>query len=382
MSDKPIHILILGAGFGGLAAANELRANTQPDVRITVVDKKDWFMMDLVKLWIIKGTRKFETSKRSLNSITRKGIEFVNEDVIKIEPKRRIVETSTRKIFYDYLIISLGVELAPEKIPGLSDNGMILYDINHVLKIHQKIKELKSGKLAFAIMGMPYKCPPAPFEAAFIINMMLKEAGVRNKIQIDFYSPAQLTLPIAGSEVSQQILELLKSENIIFHGLHKIIQVGPNKLKFEKDDAKFDLLIAIPPHKAPKSVYDSGLAKDDDFIHVDRECRTIFNDVYAIGDVTTMMATDLIAVPKAGIFAEEQGITVAKNIIAKIRNNQEKAIFDGMGGCFVELGTNQAGYIEVDMFSQQTPIAILKNPSKQHMQEKEKFELERLEKWL
>ncbi len=382
MSDKSTHILILGAGFGGLAAANELRANTQSDVRITVVDKKDWFMMDLVKLWIIKGTRKFETSKRPLNSITRKGIEFVNEDIIKIEPKRRVVETSNRKISYDYLIISLGVELAPEKIPGLLDNGMILYDINHVSKIHQKIKEIKSGKLAFVIMGMPYKCPPAPFEAAFIINTMLKEAGVRDKTQIDFYSPTQLTLPIAGPEVSQQILELLKLENITFHGLHKIIQVEPNKLKFEKGEAKFDLLIAIPPHKAPKPVYDSGLAKDGDFIHVDRDCKTMFDDVYAIGDVTTMMATNLIAVPKAGIFAEEQGITVAKNIIAKIRNKQEKAIFDGKGGCFVELGTNQAGYIEVDMFSQQIPITILKNPTKQHMQEKEKFETERLEKWL
>lgn len=99
MPDQSVHILILGGGFGGLAAANELRTNTQPNVKITVVDKKDWFMMDLVKLWIIKGTRKFETSKRSLDLITRKGIEFLNEDVIKIEPQKRLVVTFTRKYF-------------------------------------------------------------------------------------------------------------------------------------------------------------------------------------------------------------------------------------------------------------------------------------------
>ena len=382
MPDQSVHVLILGAGFGGLAAANELRANTQSNVKITVVDKKDWFMMDLVKLWIIKGTRKFETSKRSLDLITRKGIEFLNEEVIKIEPQKQTVVTSTRRIFYDYLIISLGVDLAPEKIPGLLDNGMILYDINDVPKIHEKIKYLKSGKLAFAIMSMPYKCPPAPFEAAFIINTMLKETSVRDSVQIDFYSPAPLTLPIAGPEVSQQLLELLKSENIAFHGLHKIIRVEPNKLKFENDEKEFDLLIAVPPHKAPQSVYDSGFAKEGEFISVNRDCKTMFDNIYAIGDVTSMMVTDSIAVPKAGIFAEEQGITVAKNIIAKIIHEKEKAIFDGKGGCFVELGTNQAGYIEVDMFSQPTPLTLLKNPTIQHMQEKERFEADRLEKWL
>ena len=382
MSDQSIHVLILGAGFGGLAAANELKASARSNVKITVIDKKDWFMMDLVKLWIIKGTRKFETSKRPLNSITRKGIEFLNEDVIKIEPQKQTVVTSTRKISYDYLIISLGVELASEKIPGLLDNGMILYDINDVPKIHEKIKHLKSGKLGFAIMGMPYKCPPAPFEAAFIINTMLKEAGVRDAVQIDFYSPAPLTLPIAGPEVSQQLLELLKSENITFHGLHKTIQVEPNKLKFENGEREFDLLIAVPPHKAPKSVYDSGLAKEGEFINVNRDCKTMFDNVYAIGDVTSMKVTDSIVVPKAGIFAEEQGITVARNIIAKIIHEKEKAVFDGKGGCFVELGTNQAGYIEVDMFSKPTPLTLLKSPTTQHMQEKEKFEVDRLEKWL
>ena len=53
----PVNVIILGGGFGGLAAANELRENLPQDVRITIIDRKDWFMMDLVKLWIINGTR-------------------------------------------------------------------------------------------------------------------------------------------------------------------------------------------------------------------------------------------------------------------------------------------------------------------------------------
>jgi sulfide:quinone oxidoreductase len=374
-------VLILGGGFGGLAAANELRANL-PDCAITVIDKKDYFMMDLVKLWIIKGTRKFETSKKSLHVLPKKGIEFVNEQVMQIDPSRKRVKTQNQEFSYDYLIISLGVEFVPEKILGLPENGYILYDLEHGPKIREKITQMKSGRLGFVITGMPYKCPPAPFEAALIIDSMLKEQGVRDKIEIDFYSPAPITLPAAGPEVSAQLLQMLQKENIRFHGNCKTVSVERGKLKFENgESASFDVLIAIPPHRAPKIVYECGLAKEDAYIPVKRNCKTGFDSVYAIGDVTTMMVTDTIAVPKAGIFAEGQGVAVAQDIISQIRREQNKSIFDGKGGCFVEMG-NTAGYVYVDMFAQPNPITRLDKPAPEHMVEKENFEQERLAKWL
>ncbi|MGQ0606423.1 MAG: NAD(P)/FAD-dependent oxidoreductase [Candidatus Nitrosotenuis sp.] len=374
-------ILILGGGFGGLAAANELRTNL-PDAKITIIDKKDYFMMDLVKLWIIKGTRKFETSKKSLHAISKKGIEFVNEQITHIDPSRKRVKTQTKELSYDYLIVALGVEFAPEKISGLPENGFILYDLEHGPKIRQRILEMKSGKLAFVITGMPYKCPPAPFEAALIIDSMLQDQKVRDKIEIDFYSPAPITLPAAGPEVSKQLLEMLEKEKISFHGNCKTTSVEKNQLKFEDgNSASFDLLIAIPPHRAPKIVYECGLAQEGGYIPVKRNCKTGFDSVYAIGDVTTMMVTDKIAVPKAGIFAEGQGIAVARDIISQIKREQNNSIFDGKGGCFVETG-NTAGYVYVDMFANPDPITRLDEPALQHMIEKEKFEKERLEKWL
>ncbi|MEM3172623.1 MAG: FAD-dependent oxidoreductase [Candidatus Nitrosotenuis sp.] len=375
-------ILILGGGFGGLAAANELRANLPDDIKITILDKKDYFMMDLVKLWIIKGTRQFETSKKPLQSVTRKGIEFVNEQVISIDPNNKKVKTANRDFHYDYLIIALGVELDPQKIPGLRENAMILYDIEDVPKIRQKILQMRSGRLAFTITGMPYKCPPAPFEAALIINTMLKDLGVRDSVRVDFYSIGAITLPAAGPEVSKQLLDILESEKIAFHGNCKTISVEPGTIKFEGGrEEKFDLLIAVPPHKAPKVIYDSGLAPQGQFISVKRDCKTPFEGVYAIGDVTNMMVTDKLAVPKAGIFAEGEGIAVAQDIIAQIKKQQTSLIFEGKGGCFVEMG-NTAGYVYVDMFAQPNPITRLDKPAEEHMQEKEAFEKERLQKWL
>ena len=375
-------ILIVGGGFGGLAAANELRTNLSSDVKITVVDKKDYFMMDLVKLWIIKGTRKFETSKRSLDTITKKGIDFVNEQVMLIDTNQKKVKTTTREFSYDYLIVAAGVELAPEKIPGLSTYGMILYDLECLTKIREKILAMKSGKLAFAITGMPYKCPPAPFEAALIVSSMLRDAGTRKNISIDFYSLGPITLPAAGPEVSKQLLDILEQENIKFHGSRKTTSVEQNTLKFEDGDtANFDLLIAVPPHKAPQIVYDAGFAQAGSFISVKRDCKTQFDNVYAAGDVTNMMVTEKIAVPKAGIFAEGQGIAVARDIISKIRKENPISIFEGKGGCFVEMGET-AGYVYVDMFADPSPITRLDKPAPEHMKEKEQFEKERLEKWL
>ena len=375
-------IVILGGGFGGLAAATELRENLTQDTRITIVDRKDWFMMDLVKLWIMTGSREFETSKRPLENVTKKGIEFVNEPVIKIDPQNKIVRTSYRSLHYDYLIIALGVELASEQIPGLLENGLILYELKDVTRIRDSVRKMKSGKIAMAIMGMPYKCPPAPYEAALLLRSILDETGASDSVQIDFYSPAPITLPAGGPQVSEEILQILKSKKIEFHGNHKTMSVEPNKLKFESGETDFDLLIAVPPHKVPAVVVDCGFAQPGKFIEVNRDCKTNFENVYAIGDVNQIMVTEKIAVPKAGIFAEGEGVTVARNIISQIKKEIGNEIFDGKGGCFLETGTKTAGYLQVDMFASPSPITQLQTPSQDYFTEKEKFEKDRLQKWL
>lgn len=376
-------MLILGGGFGGLSAANEIRNNLSPSqVKITVVDKKDWFMVGFAKLWIIKGTRTFENSIGSLNELTKKEITFLKEEVLQIDLQNKNIITTTKILPYDFLIIAMGAVLAPEKIPGLLENGMNLYDHNQLTEIHNKLKKMKSGNIAISIMGMPYKCPPAPFEASLLIDSMLRDAGVRNSIQIHFYSPAPITLPAAGPEISQQILNLINSENIIFHDSCKIKSVEKNKLIFQNGEADFDLLLAIPPHIAPKVVYDSGLANDGGFIPINRDCKTSFENVYAVGDVTTLTVVDTTSVPKAGIFAEGEAITVAQNIISKIQSKKESALFDGKGGCFIESGRDTASLIEVDMFSEPKPLTKLTESTTKHLDEKIQFEKERLSKWL
>lgn len=383
MSEKIPHILILGGGFGGLSTANEIRKSlSSSEVKITVVDKKNFFMVGFAKLWIIKGTRTFENSTGSLTGLAKKEINFLNEEILQIDLENKNVKTTTQNLSYDFLVVAMGAILAPQKIPGLTEHGFNLYDYRESEKIHDKIKELKSGIIAISIMGMPYKCPPAPFEASLIIDSMLRKAGIRDVVQIHCYSPAPITLPAAGPEVSKQILELINSEKIIFHDSCKIKSVEKNKLIFEQGEANFDLLLAVPPHIAPDVIYESRLAEKDNFIPIDRDCKTPFENVYAIGDVTTLKVTEKIAVPKAGVFAEGEGLAVAQNIISKIQSKEKSSLFDGKGGCFIESGRDTASLIEVDMFSGPTPSTNLTESTTEHLDEKLQFEKDRLSKWL
>ena len=376
-------MLILGGGFGGLAAANEIRNNlSSSQAKITVIDKKDWFMVGFAKLWIIKGTRTFENSIGSLNQLVKKEINFLKEEILQIDLQNKNIKTTTKILSYDFLIIAMGAILVPERIPGLTENGMNLYDHNQLTEIHKKIKKMRSGNIAISIMGMPYKCPPAPFEASLLIDSMLRDEGVRDSIQIHFYSPSPITLPVAGPEISQKILNLINSENIIFHDSCKIKSIEKNKLIFQNGEAYFDLLLAVPPHVAPKVIYESGLAKEGGFIPINRDCKTPFENVYAVGDVTTLTVTDTMTVPKAGIFAEGEAIAVAQNIISHIQTKNEFSLFDGKGGCFIESGRDTASIIEIDMFSETKPTTKLTESTSKHLDEKIQFEKERFSKWL
>ena len=199
------HVVILGGGFGGLSAANELRNTlSSSQVKITVIDKKDWFMVGFAKLWIINGTRTFENSIGSLNELQKKEIDFIKDEILSINLENKNVKTKSHEISFDFLIISMGAVLAPQKIPGLVENGFNLYDHEQLSEIHDKLTTMESGKIAISIMGMPYKCPPAPFEASLLIDSMLRKRGIRDSIQIDFYSPAPITLPAAGPEVRRE----------------------------------------------------------------------------------------------------------------------------------------------------------------------------------
>ena len=211
-------IVILGAGFGGLACANALQKGLARDHRLIVIDKKKSFVMGLVNLWILAGSRRLDESQTPLAGLNARGIEYLNDDTIRIDiPAKRVQAREHGWIDYDYLVVALGSELAPEKIDGFVGRGHNLYDSEQVQPLRENLLSLRGGRVVISVMGVPYKCPPAPYEAAMIISDVLKKNQTREKVQVDMYVPAPIALPVVGPQVSKQIVDMIARYNIGFH---------------------------------------------------------------------------------------------------------------------------------------------------------------------
>jgi sulfide:quinone oxidoreductase len=386
----------LGAGFGGLTAANLLQkslSSLSPSVeyQISIIDQKDYFMMGLVNLWILSGTRTFKDSKIALNRLENKGIRYLNDKVtgIDIASKTVTIKESNLKLKYDYLIIALGAEYSFEEVKGFLENGGFnLYDAEQVTKLRERILSLNKGRIAICITSIPYKCPPAPYETSLLINDILLKNGTRDSIEIDIYTPTPISLPVAGTKVSQDVINLLNRSHITFHPLHKIKAVLNMEIEFENGNrVDYDLLIGIPHHKVPEVIRNSGLiTSGQNWINVDKfSLRTDFENVFAIGDVTEIKVNENVAIPKAGVFAEAQAKVVSQQIVDDIKNDKNKfssSGFDGKGFCFMEVGNEKAGYIDTDFYHEDGPYTLLEPPSHDSYKKKLDFEKSKLNEWL
>ena len=388
-------VLILGGGFGGLASGNLIRKGLQEEeCEITLIDKNQYFMMGLVNLWILSGSRRLEHSQVALNKLEDKGIKFLNDEITSIDPSKNSVTTKTNhdKLKYDYLIVALGAELAPERISGVEHNDescFNVYDAKQVPRLREKLLSIKSGRVVVCIADIPYKCPPAPYEVSLLINDLLVKNGTKDSIDLNMYVPTPISLPVAGVKVSQDVVNLLNDNHIKFHPSHKIKKVLDKKtIEFENGSkTSYDILVLIPPHQVPQVIKNSDLLGDEGqhWIDVDRfTLRTKYKNVFAIGDVTQIRLDNSITIPKAGIFAEGEAKAVSQQIINEVRNNNSgKALkFDGRGFCFMEVGDKKAGYIDVDFYNEAGPTTRLDPPSNEFYQKKLDFERSRLNEWL
>ena len=335
MSSEGKRVLILGAGFGGLTTANLLQKNlslSSVKHQISIVDSKDYFIMGLVNLWILSGIRTLDDSKIALSRLEKRGIRYLNAEVTAIDPVSRTVTikgNSTPRIEYDYLVIASESEFALEHVKGFIENGgSNLYDAEQIPKLREKILSLKKGRIVICITSVPYKCPPAPYEASLLINDILVKNGTRDSINIEIYAPTPIALPVAGARVSHEVINLLNDNHVNFHPLHKIKSVSDTKeIEFENGHrVKYDLLIGIPPHKVPEVIRNSNLVKQgQNWINVDKfSLKTDYQNVFAIGDVNEIKVTENVAIPKAGVFAEAQAKVVNQQIIDDIENNKDK----------------------------------------------------------
>jgi sulfide:quinone oxidoreductase len=374
-------IVVLGAGFGGLEAATELWKGLGPEHTITLIDKTDKFYVGFTKLWIVAGERTETQCYTDRNAIRKKGVDFVKAEVTKIEPQSQTVETAGNKFLYDYLIVALGASPTPQLVKGF-ENAHNLYDITQGETIHRALQNMEKGIISLIIAKPPFKCPPAPYEGAFLIDALLCKLNKREKISLRVFTPEARPLSMLGKATGDKMESFLKERNIEYHPNAKLIEIRERSVLFDSGEFQSDFTLLVPPHVVPAVVKSSGLAEGD-WIEVDkRYLTTRFHRVYAIGDCTGIKLANGMLLPKAGVIAEAEAQVVAHNIVSEI-NGSPKEEFKGKGYCFIEVGYTKATTVEVNFFAEPNPAATpIAEPSEEFKRRKIEFEKERIARWL
>ncbi len=363
-------IVVLGGGVGGIVAANELRRQLPAMHRVVLLEKNAEHAFAPSFLWVMTGDRKPDQIRRPLAGLLRRGVELVHAEILGIDPALRKVRTSAAEITYDYLVVALGADLAPDAIPGLAAASHTFYTADGAARLRDALSAFDGGRIAVVVSAMPYKCPGAPHEGAMLIADHFRRRGLPAKVEIHLFTPEPQPMPVAGPQLGEAVRAMLQSKGIEFHPLHKLIAVDPGsrKMTFE-NGAQFgyDLLVAIPPHRAPKVVVESGLTNQAGWIPVDpRTLRTSQSGVYAIGDVTAIPIPGRwkpevpLMLPKAGVFAHVQAEVVAQQIAAEIEGRPCEAAFCGDGYCMLEAGEDLAGFAFGNFFAEPAPNVQLR----------------------
>lgn len=366
--NEPKTVVVLGGGVGGVVTARELRKCLPRRHRVVLIDRKHEHLFAPSLLWLMVGLRRAEAIKRPLSRLTRRGIEVRLGEIDTIDVEARRVTVAGDVIQADYLVVSLGADLAPETIPGLEQAGHNFYTLPGAEGLHDALSSFERGRIVILTAAPAYKCPAAPYEAALLVDHFLREHGRRDAATVELYAAEPGPMGVAGPNVSAAVKQMLAAKGIPYHPEHQVKHVDPatKRLDFANGaSADFDLLAYVPPHRAPRVVRESGLASEGGWISVDRHTlETRVPRVYAIGDVVSIPLLLGKPLPKAGVFAHGQALVVAKNIASAIAGRTGGERFNGYGECFIEIGGGKAGFGAGDFYAEPKPLIKLRPPGR------------------
>ena len=374
--------LILGGGFGGLTVSTELKRLLGAEHEVVLVDRKEHFSMGLRKLWELVGHATIADGSRSRDALRERGIRVVRGEIDEIDPMARAAMVDGEMLEADYLVVALGAVSRPDLIPGLAEHGHDVWDLAGVPGATEALAQFGGGRIVVLIAGAPYPCPPAPYECAIHIHEHLRGRGIRDRSEILVSTMQPMLMPNAGREGSDWMGEQLTQRDIGHQVASKVERVEPGRVGFAGSEIEFDVLVTVPPHRAPAVVKESGLTGEGEWVTVDpATLATSHPNVFGIGDVTQILLANGLPLPKAGVMAELEGMRVAAAIAADLQGGETPPPFDGTGACFIEMGPASAALVHGNWYATPEPQVSIAEPDAAHAAEKRVFESERLERW-
>jgi sulfide:quinone oxidoreductase len=371
------NVLILGAGFGGLELAATLSEAVGEQAAVTLIDKSDSFLFGYSKLDVMFGRTTLDEVLLPYRDFVKPGVRLLRETVTAIDPEARRVTTDAGVHEADVLVLALGADYDLDATPGLAEAGNEFYSVPGAERLAELLPGFSRGRAVVGVCGAPFKCPPAPSEAALLLHDYLSAQGVRAACKISLVIPFGTPVP-PSPDTSEALLEAFAERDIEFIANRRVASLDGHRGVAVLDDGAelpFDLFLGVPRHRAPDVVIATGMTEDGYVPVSSRTLETRFPGVYAVGDVAT------VGVPKAGVFAEGAARVVAESLIASILGGDEPAVYGGTGSCYVEFGAGRIGRVDIDFLSGPRPTGTFREPSVALVEEKRDFGSTRRARW-
>lgn len=341
-------IIILGSGAGGTMMANTLRKElSETEWQISIIDHEEIHHYQPGWLFIPFGIYTKEDCIKPKREFIPKGVNFILDEVVGVNPDKRQVEGKKSRYDYDWLIIASGCRIMPEEVEGMKNdwygNVHTFYTLEGAMELHKRLKKFKSGRVVLNIAELPYKCPVAPIEFVFMADWFFSVNGCRDKVEIEFVTPVAgiFTKPMA----TKALTAIAQQKNIKVTPNFDIAQVNADEKTIEShkgEKINYDLLVTIPPNFGAQFILDSNMGDPMGFVDTDHFTLKAKNyeHIYVIGDATNVPTS------KAGAVAHYQLNTVLKNLLLEIDDQEPKPTFDGHATCFIVSGYEKAVLID------------------------------------
>lgn len=324
-------LLILGIGTGGTIIASKMRRIlSESEWEITVIDR-DWqHHYQPGWLFIPFGIYTPEDCVKPKIKFIPPGVNFVLDDITMIDPVKKHVTTKGGSYDYDWLVVATGCGIVPEEVEGMSE-GMgqdihNFYSRDGAIALAEQMKYFEKGRVVINIAELPFKCPVAPLEFAFMADWFFTTHGVRDHIEIELVTPlsAAFTKPVAAAVLGN----ICKEKNIKVTPNFQIAQVDRDKKvikSYGDEEVPYDLLVAIPPNFGAQCIIESGMG--DPMGYMDTDHNTLkakaYENVFVIGDAANVPTS------KAGAVAHYEADTIVENLVREIDGKPALPSYDG-----------------------------------------------------
>lgn len=369
-------ILVLGAGFGGLELTTQLSEKFGDAIDVTLIDRNDTFYFGFSKLDVMFGLKSPESILLPYARFLKPGVRLLKEKITAVDPVAKRVTTDRGTHEADVLVVALGADYAFAATPGMAD-ATEFYTLEGATKLAGLLKTFTGGRVLISVASSPYKCPPAPSEAALMMHDYLTTRGIRGACEIVITNPLPAPVP-PSPETSRALLAAFAERNITFVPKAGLKSVDAHRRVATLADGReltYDLFLGVPAIRAPKMLEGSGLIEGGFVTVKPKTLETKFPDVYAIGDCAKQ------GTPKAGVLAEGAARALATSIIARLNHQEAPVTHRGSGSCYIEYGAGRIGRVDIDFSDPDNPTGVYYEPSVALRADKDHFGSSRRARW-